>query len=150
MQQLNVRISPSCPLDIRSEETCRCTSVLDQRLWSLSFFLLFFLPLFLVSFFMGTPFSYIAPFKSSGPYTCWSSGPSFTWVPVPSDISPVFLWVVVAKVTLFACLLHINAVRKVAVLYLMWQLWSDSLLLVGCMFELYLARSRRHLSSDRL
>ena len=49
---------------------------------------------------------------------------TFTWVPVSSDIHPTFLWVAVAKVTLFACLLHINAVRKVASLHLMRQLWS--------------------------
>ena len=49
---------------------------------------------------------------------------TFTWVPVPSDIYPTFLWVAMAKVTLFACPLHINAVRKVAFLNLMRQLWS--------------------------
>ena len=49
---------------------------------------------------------------------------TFTWVPVPSDILPTSLWVAVAKVTLFAYLLHINAARKVASLHLMRQLWS--------------------------
>ena len=48
---------------------------------------------------------------------------TFTWVPVPSDIYPTFLWVAVAKVTLFACPLHINAARKVASMHLMRQLW---------------------------
>ena len=49
---------------------------------------------------------------------------TFTWVPVPSDIYPTFLWVTVAKVTLFACPLHINVARKVASLHLIRQLWS--------------------------
>ena len=49
---------------------------------------------------------------------------TFTWVPVPSDIHPTFLWVAVAKVTLFACPLHINVARKVASLHLIRQLWS--------------------------
>ena len=49
---------------------------------------------------------------------------TFTWVPVPSDIYPTFLWVAVAKVTLFVCPLHINAAKKVASLHLMRQLWS--------------------------
>ena len=74
IQRLNVRISPSCPLDIRSEETCGCTSVPDQRLWSFSLFSVPSSPFFFLS--MGTPFFYIAPFKSSGLYTCWLSGPS--------------------------------------------------------------------------
>ena len=47
---------------------------------------------------------------------------TFTWVPVPSDIHPTFLWVAVAKVTLFACPLHINTARKVISLHLMQQL----------------------------
>ena len=51
--------------------------------------------------------------------TIWT----FTWVPVPSDIHLIFLWVALANVTLFACLLHINAARKVASLHLMRQLW---------------------------
>ena len=150
MQQLNVRISPSCPLDIRSKETCGCTSVLDQRLWSLSLFLLFFLP----PFFFRPPlhgdsfllYSSLQVIRTLHLLIIWA----FTWVLIPSDISPVFLWVVVAKVTLLACLLHINAARKVAALHLMWQLWSESLLLVRCMSEPYLARPRRHPSSDRL
>ena len=48
---------------------------------------------------------------------------TFTWVPVLSDIHLIFLWVALANVILFACLLHINAVGKVASLHLMWQLW---------------------------
>ena len=51
--------------------------------------------------------------------TIWT----FTWVPVPSDIHLIFLWVALANVTLFACLLHINAAGKVASLHLMRQLW---------------------------
>ena len=52
--------------------------------------------------------------------TIWT----LTWVPVPSDIFPDFLWVVVATAALFRSLLHINAVRKVATGHLMrwWQL----------------------------
>ena len=52
--------------------------------------------------------------------TIWT----FTWVPVPSDTHLIFLWVALANVTLFAYLLHINAVEKVASLHLMRQLWS--------------------------
>ena len=48
---------------------------------------------------------------------------TFTWVPVPSDIHSIFLWVALANVTVFACLLHINAAGKVASLHLMRQLW---------------------------
>ena len=48
---------------------------------------------------------------------------TFTWVPVPSDIHLIFLWVALAKITLFTCLLHINAAGKVAFLHLMRQLW---------------------------
>ena len=41
------------------------------------------------------------------------------WVPVPSDTLFGFLWVVVAKTTLFRGILHINAARKVAVVHSM-------------------------------
>ena len=51
--------------------------------------------------------------------TIWT----FTWVPVPSDIHLIFLWVALAKITLFTCLLYINAAGKVASLHLMQQLW---------------------------
>ena len=51
--------------------------------------------------------------------TIWT----FTWVPVPSDIHLIFLWVALAKITLLTCLLHINAARKVASLHLIRQLW---------------------------
>ena len=51
--------------------------------------------------------------------TIWAS----TWVPVPSDIPLLFLWVGLAKITLFSCLLYINAAGKVASLHLMRQLW---------------------------
>ena len=67
--------------------------------------------------------------------TIWT----LTWVSVPSDIHLIFLWVTLANVTLFACLLHINAAGKVASLHLMRQLWlpprrlifSSSFLLLG-------------------
>ena len=46
----------------------------------------------------------------------------FTWVSVPSDTSSGSLWVVVTKVLLFGCLLHINVARKVVTMHLMrWQ-----------------------------
>ena len=46
----------------------------------------------------------------------------FTWVSVPSATSFDFLWVVVTKVSLFRCLLHINAARKIVIVHLMrWQ-----------------------------
>ena len=45
-----------------------------------------------------------------------------TWVLVPSDTLFGFLWVVLAKAALFRSLFHINAIRKVAAMYLMrWQ-----------------------------
>ena len=40
-----------------------------------------------------------------------------TWVSVPSDTLFGFLWVMVAKTTMFRGLLHINAARKVAVVH---------------------------------
>ena len=43
----------------------------------------------------------------------------FIWVLVPSDTSPGFLWVVVTRVSLFRCLLHINATKKVVTVNLM-------------------------------
>ena len=48
---------------------------------------------------------------------------TLTWVPVPSDIFLILLWVALANVILFTCLLHINAAEKVAFLHLMRQLW---------------------------
>ena len=51
--------------------------------------------------------------------TIWT----FTWVPVLLDIFLIFLWVALVNVTLFACLLHINAAEKVVFLHLMRQLW---------------------------
>ena len=46
----------------------------------------------------------------------------FTWVPVLSVTSSGSLWVVVTKVSLFRCILHINATRKVVTVHLMrWQ-----------------------------
>ena len=123
MQWLNVRISPSCPLDVRSDETCGCTSVPDQRLWSfclssiLSFFLFFLSPLYRDALLL---YSLLKVIRALNLLIIWT----FTWVPIPSDIYPTFLWVAVAKVTLFACPLHINAARKVASLHLMRQLWS--------------------------
>ena len=46
----------------------------------------------------------------------------FTWVFVPSDTSSGSLWVVITRVSLFRCLFHINAARKVVTVLLMrWQ-----------------------------
>ena len=42
-----------------------------------------------------------------------------TWVPIPSNTSLGFLWVVVAKTSLFRCLLHINAAKKEVTVHLM-------------------------------
>jgi len=44
-----------------------------------------------------------------------------TWAPILSDILFSLLWVAVAKVILFRGLLHINAAKKAAVVYLMWR-----------------------------
>ena len=44
----------------------------------------------------------------------------FTWVSVLSDTSYDSLWVVMTRVSLFRCLLHINAARKVVTVHLMW------------------------------
>ena len=49
-----------------------------------------------------------------------------TWAPISSDTPFSLLWVVIAKVTLFRGLLHINTARKVAVVHLMW--WWQLLL----------------------
>ena len=46
----------------------------------------------------------------------------FTWVSVLSATSSGALWVVVTKISLFRCLLHINEARKVVIVHLMqWQ-----------------------------
>ena len=46
----------------------------------------------------------------------------FTWVSVLLDTSSGFLWVVITRVSLFRCLFHINAARKVVTVHLMrWQ-----------------------------
>ena len=46
----------------------------------------------------------------------------FIWVFVSSVTSSSVLWVIVTKVSLFKCLLHINAVKKVVIVHLMrWQ-----------------------------
>ena len=46
----------------------------------------------------------------------------FTWVSVLSDTFLGSLWVVITRVSLFRCLLHINAARKVVTVHLMrWQ-----------------------------
>ena len=64
---------------------------------------------------------YIVPFWSFWPYTCSSSKPSLEYLSHQRTFFG-FLWVVVAKVALFRGLLHINAVKKVAVMHLMrWQ-----------------------------
>ena len=59
-----------------------------------------------------------------------------TWAPIPSDTSFSPLWVVVAKVTLFRGLLHINAARKVAAVHLMW--WWQLFLRYFCVFFLFM------------
>ena len=65
--------------------------------------------------------------------TIWAS----TWVPVPSDIPLLFLWVALAKIILFSCPFYINAVGKVAPLHLMRQLWLPPERLA---FSFYLGR----------
>ena len=46
----------------------------------------------------------------------------FTWVSVLSDTSSGSLWVVITRILLFRCHLHINAVRKViTVHFIRWQ-----------------------------
>ena len=46
----------------------------------------------------------------------------FTWVSVPLNTSSGSLWVVITKVSLFRCLLHINAAKKVVTMHLIrWQ-----------------------------
>ena len=46
----------------------------------------------------------------------------FTWVSIPSNTSSGSLWVVITRVLLFKCLIHINAARKVVTVHLMrWQ-----------------------------
>ena len=72
--------------------------------------------------------------------TIWT----FTWVPVPSDIFLIFLWVALTNVTLFACLLHINAAEKVASLHLMRQLWLLSRRLTFSSFLLCVAHPTTH------
>ena len=69
-------------------------------------------------FLMGGLLHYIAPSEPSWSYTCWSFKP-LTWVHVPSDTLFGFWWVVIAKAALFKGLLHINAAKKVDVVYLM-------------------------------
>ena len=44
---------------------------------------------------------------------------ALTWVHIPSDTFFGFLWVVVAKATLFRGLLHINVAKKVAAVHSM-------------------------------
>ena len=51
----------------------------------------------------------------------------FTWVSIPSDTSSDSLWVVVTKISLFRCLLHVNATRKVVTVHLMW--WQQLFLI---------------------
>ena len=98
IQRLNVRISPSCPLDIRSEETYGCTSVPNQRLWSFSLSSTLSSSLFHPllhgdSLILYSPLEVI---RTLHLLIIWT----FTWVFVSSNISPIFLWIVVAKVTL--------------------------------------------------
>ena len=101
----------------------------------------------------------------------WAS----TWVLVPLDTFSDFLCVVVANVTLFRGILHINAARKVVIMHLIrWQqlspryfwasfllacLWSmflslqllgGSFYLLEYIFELHTPHSRSNSSSDYL
>ena len=96
-----------------------------------------------------------------------------TWVFVPSDTFSDIQCIVVAKVTLFRGILHINAARKVVTMHLMrWQqlssryfwasfllvcLWSmflslqllgGSFYLLEYIFELHMPHSRSNSSSD--
>ena len=105
----------------RSEEVYKCTSCSGYRLQN-SFTSL---PLFFSI--LRSPlhgnflllYSTLKLIRALHLLTIWT----FTWVPVPSDIHLIFLWVALAKITLFTCLLYINAAGKVASLYLMRQLW---------------------------
>ena len=71
----------------------------------------------------------------------------FTWVSVPSDTSPGFMWVVVTKVSLFRYLLHINADRKVVTMNLMrwWQLFLRYFCALPPFFHIH--KTRLHLLS---
>ena len=105
----------------RSEETYEGTSCSGYRLLnsfnSPSLFIQFSDPLF-----MGISpllYSLLKLIRVLHLLFIWT----FTWVPVPSDIFLIFLWVALANETLFTCLLHINTAEKVAFLHLMRQLW---------------------------
>ena len=106
----------------RSEETYKGTSYSDNRLQNSLTSLFFSLLSILRSPLYGDlPLSYslLQLIRTLHLLTIWT----FTWVSVPSDIHLIFLWVAMANVTLFACLLHINAAEKVASMHLMQQLW---------------------------
>ena len=117
MQRLNKRISPLSPLEVRSHEMCvHLCSWLKDIVFSLS-------SGFFRSSLHGDAlllYRLLKVIRALHLLIIWT----FTWVPVLSDIHPTFLWVAVAKVTLFACPLHINAARKVVSLHLMRQLGS--------------------------
>ena len=119
---LNVRMFHLRLIGYRSEETYKCTSCSVYRLQSsftflpLSFFLIFRSPLHGDLLLL---YSLLELIKTLHLLAIWT----FTWVSVPSDISLILLWVALANVTLFVCLLHINAAEKVAFLHLMRQLW---------------------------
>ena len=106
----------------QSEETYKCTSCSGYRpqdsftSLSLSFFSILRSPLHGDCLLL---YSLLNLIRTLHLLTIWTS----TWVPVPSDIHLIFLWVALANVTLFACLLHINAAEKVASSHLMRQLW---------------------------
>ena len=124
MQHIGRENIPFLFTGYRSEEMYKCTSCSGYRLQnsftSLSLFLSF-------SSILRSPlhgdflllYSLLKLIRTLHLLTIWT----FTWVPVPSDIFLIFLWVALANVTLFACLLHINAAEKVASLHLMRQLW---------------------------
>ena len=97
-----------------------------KEFFSLSLSLLFFsnFPISFMGIFLLL-YSLLKLIRTLHLFTIWT----FTWVPVPSDIHLIFLWVALANVILFACLLHINAAGKVVSLHLMRQLW----LTPGCL-----------------
>ena len=121
MQQTEREIIPFKFTGYRSEEAYKCTSCSGYRIQN-SFTSL---PLFFSI--LRSPlhgdflllYSTLKLIRALHLLTIWT----FTWVPVPSDIHLIFLWVALANVTLFACLLHINAAEKVVSLHLIRQLW---------------------------
>ena len=102
-----------------SEETYECISYPDYRI--LSSLSLFFSSIF-PSTLQGDLLLLYIPLKLIRTLHLFTIR-TFTWVPVPSDTPLILLWVALANVILFVCLLYINAAGKVASLHLMRQLW---------------------------